>query len=55
LERVSFLRNRNTLSILYLAHVLVGEPASTSPDVRLAGNRGRRGFFSNLPGFSWKF
>jgi hypothetical protein len=36
LERVSFLRNRNTLSILYLAHVLVGEPASTSPEHALA-------------------
>jgi hypothetical protein len=31
-ERVSFLWNRNTLSILGLAHVLVGEPASTSPE-----------------------
>jgi hypothetical protein len=32
LERVSFLWNRNTLSILCLADVLVGEPASTSPE-----------------------
>jgi MFS family permease len=36
LERVPFLRNRNTLSLLSLAHVLVGEPASTSPEHALA-------------------
>ena len=32
LERVPFLRNWNTLSVLSLAHVLVGEPATTSPE-----------------------
>ena len=36
LECVPFLRNRNTLSLLSLAHVLVGEPASTSPEHALA-------------------
>jgi len=36
LERVSSLWKRNTLSILHLAHVLVGEPASTSPEHALA-------------------
>jgi hypothetical protein len=32
LERVPLLWKRNTLSILSFAHVLVGEPASTSPE-----------------------
>src|SRR5262249_45737227 len=32
LEHVPFLRNRNMLSFLSFAHVLVGEPASTSPE-----------------------
>src|SRR5215831_12775579 len=36
LEHVPFLRNRNMLSILWLAHVLVGEPASASPGHALA-------------------
>jgi len=35
IERVAFLRNRkDTLSILSFAHVLVGEPASTSRNAR---------------------
>jgi hypothetical protein len=32
LARVSFLWNRSTLSVLSSGHVLVGEPASTSPE-----------------------
>src|SRR5262249_17480428 len=39
LEHVPFLRNRNTLSILSFAHVLVGEPASTSPEHALGAAR----------------
>jgi hypothetical protein len=42
LEHVPFLRNRNMLSIVSFAHVLVGEPASTSPEhapVDPAGSR----------------
>jgi hypothetical protein len=35
-EHVPFLRNRNMLSILSFAHVLIGEPASTSPEHALA-------------------
>src|SRR5580765_2980741 len=44
LERVPFLRNRSTLSIISLAHVLVGEPAATSPEHALGcrGCGGRR-------------
>jgi hypothetical protein len=38
-ERVPFLRNRNTSTVLCLAHVLVGEPVSTSP--QYLGERGR--------------
>jgi hypothetical protein len=36
LERIRFLRNRDTLSIHSLAHILVGEPVSTSPGYALA-------------------
>src|ERR1700722_10203841 len=32
LEHAPFRRDRNVLQVLYLAHVLVGEPASTSPE-----------------------
>src|SRR5262249_62128838 len=46
LEHVPFLRNRNMLSILSFAHVLVGEPASTSPEHALGARLGHE----NLPG-----
>jgi hypothetical protein len=36
-ERIPFRWNRNTLSILSLAHVVVGQPASTSPEHALVG------------------
>src|SRR5207302_1302688 len=36
-KHIPLLRNRNMLSILSFAHVLVGEPASTSPEHAPAG------------------